>query len=248
MPGKRVLHLSDLHLTGTGVDEDGVDARASLAQLLGDLRFVDARDLGGVSGDGADDGSPAGYRMAAELVGGFARRRGVPLVHCTGNHDDRAAFAAVLGSGHLDATGHDVGVLAAPVEARAAVSEHDGLRVVTLDSLVPGAAHGVLSDTQLAWLRTVLLARAPFGTLVVLQHPPIAVPGVAAHRDGLVEPASLADAITGSDVRAVLCGHLHHQMSGAVGGVPVARVPGRRRHDRRLPADGPTDLSHRAGP
>lgn len=71
----RILHLSDCHLPRlSGVDKHGIDARATLAQLL------------------ADDGSPEGYTDALELIGRFARDRGIPQVYCPGNHDDRDAF------------------------------------------------------------------------------------------------------------------------------------------------------------
>src|SRR4051812_28733693 len=97
----RVLHLSDPHLTRTGIDENGVDARAALERMLHDARFVPGIDLVVVSGDIADDGSTEGYAGVLELVGRFAAERGIPHVYCTGNHDVRAAFAAALGSGHL---------------------------------------------------------------------------------------------------------------------------------------------------
>src|SRR2546423_5847105 len=139
----RILHLSDTHLTANGFDEDGVDAAASLDRILHDVRFVPDVDLIVVSGDLADDGSVAGYAAVRERVGRFAAGRQIPQVYCVGNHDDRAAFAQALGTGHVDAAGRDVGQTAV-ADARAAVSEVSGLRVITLDSLVPGSAYGLV--------------------------------------------------------------------------------------------------------
>lgn len=48
---RRVLHLSDLHLTANGMDEDGVDARSSLRRMLDDARHVPHIDVVVVSGD-----------------------------------------------------------------------------------------------------------------------------------------------------------------------------------------------------
>ena len=180
-----------------------------------------------MSGDIADDGSIAGYSAAAERVGRFAQARGVAQVYCTGNHDDRAAFAQVLGSGHLDASGHDVGQLAVPSGERAAVSDVSGLRIVTLDSLVPGQVHGLISDAQLAWLAGLLAHPAPAGTVVVFHHPPIAVGSIPwMTADGLHNAAELGDVLAGRDVRAVLCGHFHAQLVGSLAGVPVSVTPG----------------------
>jgi Icc protein len=62
-------------------------------------------------------------------------------------------FAAVLGSGHLGPDGTGVERLVSETgDERAAVSEVAGLRVITLDSLVPGSVQGLVSDAQLAWL------------------------------------------------------------------------------------------------
>jgi 3',5'-cyclic AMP phosphodiesterase CpdA len=109
----RILHLSDTHLTASGFDEDGVDAAASLHRILHDVRFMPNLDLVVVSGDLADDGSVAGYLAVRERIGEFAAGRQIPQVYCIGNHDNRVAFAQVLGTGHLDSAGRDVGKAAA---------------------------------------------------------------------------------------------------------------------------------------
>lgn len=108
----RILHLSDTHVSRTGIDEDGVDAVAALERMLHDARHVRDLDLVVVSGDIADDGSVDGYLVVRERIGAFAAQRGIPHVYCTGNHDYRDAFGAVLGTGHLGADG--------PTEVRSA--------------------------------------------------------------------------------------------------------------------------------
>lgn len=223
----RALHLSDLHIARSpGPDSDGVDARAVLAQLLHDCRRVPDVELVVVSGDVADDGSPEGYVDALALVGEFARARGAAQVWCTGNHDARETFAAVLGSGHLDASGQDVGRLApSATDERAAVSDVAGVRVVTLDSLVPGQVAGHVSPQQLGWLREVLADPAPAGSVLVLHHPPISVSAEWAAAS-LQEVSALAEVLRGSDVQAVLCGHVHAQVTGHLAGVPVWVGPG----------------------
>jgi len=220
----RLLHLSDLHISRSpGADSDGVDARAVLAQLH-DCRRVTDIDLVLVSGDVADDGSPEAYADALDLVGSFARDRGAAQAWCAGNHDARVAFATILGTGHRDTDDRDVGS-PTTAEACAATSEVSGVRVVTLDSLVPGAVFGRIGAEQLGWLQDVLARPAPAGTVVALHHPPISVsPEWAAA--SLQDAVELADVLRGSDVHAVLCGHVHAQISGFLGGVPVWVGPG----------------------
>lgn len=224
----RILHLSDTHLTGSGYDEDGVDAAAALDRLLDDVRFVPDLDLVVVSGDVADDGSEAGCAGVRDRIGRFAAERGIPQVYSTGNHDDRASFASVLGSGHLDSEGVDVGQLSDPAgPERAAVSDVAGLRVITLDSLVPGSVHGAIGEGQLAWLRETLAHPAPAGSIVVLHHPPVYLDRSPWMPSFVLQNVdALGEVLAGTDVRMVLCGHLHLQLSGVLAGVPVNVTPG----------------------
>ncbi len=221
----RLLHLSDLHIPrDLGPNAEGVDARAVLAQLLYDCRRLADIDLVLVSGDVADDGSREGYTDALDLVDSFGRRHGAAQAWCVGNHDAREAFSAVLGTGHRDRDGQDVG-RPATANACAATSESSGVRVVTLDSLVPGEVFGRIGPEQLDWLGAVLARPAAAGTVVALHHPPISVsPEWAAA--SLQDAVALGDVLRGSDVQAVLCGHVHAQISGAFAGVPVRVGPG----------------------
>ena len=226
----RILHLSDTHLTRLpGLDADGVDTRESLRRILHDCGEVPGLDAVVVTGDVADDGSPEAYTDALELIGAFARQRHVPALFTTGNHDERAAFTAVLGSGHFDAEGRDrpADRLDAADGARSAVTTVAGYRIITLDSLVPGKGYGRISTAQLAWLRDVLAEPAPYGSVLAFHHPPVAVPGVAVQDAlGLRNGPDLADAILGTDVRVMLCGHFHLQIFGMLSGVPVWVTPG----------------------
>jgi 3',5'-cyclic AMP phosphodiesterase CpdA len=224
----RILHLSDTHVSARGLDEDGVDAVAALERLLHDARHVPDLDLVVVSGDVADDGSVAGCEAVRYRVGAFAAARGIPHVYSTGNHDDRDSFRKVLGSGHLDADGSDRGELLDPEGPRCAATSHlDGLRVVTLDSLVPGKAHGVIDGGELARLSDLLATPAERGTILVFHHPPLRVasmPNVA--QVVLQNIEDLAEVVRGTDVRTILTGHLHFQLSGFLSGVPVWVTPG----------------------
>ncbi len=224
----RILHLSDTHVTASGFDADGVNALASLDWVLFDCRRLEDLDLVIVSGDIADDGSEEGCRLVRERVGKFAEERGIPHIYTTGNHDRRPAFSKALGSGHLQADGADIGrILTGCGEEVAAVSEVAGLRVVTLDSLVPGRVHGVISQAQLDALAEVLTTPAPSGTVVAFHHPPMHVPTAPWMVEaGLHNRDAVSSVIEGSDVVAVLCGHFHLQLAGQLGGVAVWATPG----------------------
>jgi 3',5'-cyclic-AMP phosphodiesterase len=224
----RILHLSDTHVTASGFDAYGVDALAALDQILRDCRHLAGLDLVVVTGDIADDGSAEGCALVRERVGRFAAERGIGHVYATGNHDRRPGFTAVLGTGHFGGRSADAGlVLPGLADERAAVSMTGGLRVVTLDSLVPGSVHGVVSNPQLTALRELLRAPAPAGTIIALHHPPIHTPTAPWMIEaGLRNREELAAVVAGTDVVAILCGHFHLQLTGRLGGTTVWATPG----------------------
>ncbi|WP_116953425.1 metallophosphoesterase family protein [Jiangella endophytica] len=225
--GFRILHLSDTHVTASGFDEYGVNTISALERILHDARHVQDIDLVLVTGDVADDGSVEGCLGVRERVGAFAERRAVPHVYTTGNHDDRTAFAEVFGSGHLDHRGDQYADAKINGPECAAVSMRDGVRIVTLDSLIPGQTHGRLSTAQLEWLAGLLAEPAPAGTVIALHHPPVHVSTSAfVVAAGLHDAAQLGAIIAGTDVMAVLCGHYHLQLSGNLAGIPVWVTPG----------------------
>ncbi|WP_405770972.1 metallophosphoesterase [Streptomyces sp. NBC_01538] len=104
----RILHLSDTHIDHAGApNRHGVDTTGSLRGMLADVRHLAGLSAVVVSGDLADSGAPEEYAVVRDLVGAFARERGIPVFRTTGNHDERGAFAKALGSGRLDPAGGD---------------------------------------------------------------------------------------------------------------------------------------------
>lgn len=215
-PGYVLAHLSDTHLTAAGVRYNQVlDADAALDRAVAVLRAAraDGRRLDAVvlSGDLTDTGDPDAYRRLRDAVEPI----GVPTIYATGNHDVRTEFHRSL----LGRTG-DVDD-ACPVLQ---VHRVGGLRVVVLDSTVPGAGQGRLTGEHLAELAVALAEPAPDGTIVVLHHAPLPPPSPLLSYFAL-ESASrgaLARAVRGTDVRLILAGHHHLAQFGMLGAVPVA--------------------------
>ncbi|MET3449940.1 metallophosphoesterase [Curtobacterium sp. 1544] len=228
----RILHLSDTHLTGDGALHQGsVDTTAALESVLARIDGVPGIGLVVVSGDVSEDGSPESYAALVERVGGWAERHGAALVAVPGNHDLREGFRQVLTNGHVLGEGgrplmhtmeyHPPTV---PVWGQSLVA---GRRIVTVDTSVPGAGYGEISEASLDRLRAALDGEhAPHGTVVVLHHPPLPGPTALHAALQLRNPGALADVIRGSDVRVVLAGHYHHHFAGSLAGVPVLVAPG----------------------
>ena len=221
-----MLQLSDLHLNAARERRYGVDADQALQSVLDACGHLEALAAVLVTGDVADDGSVAAYERARDALLPFARARGARLVFAVGNHDDRKAFADVLGSGHLDRNGRDCGESAGLADRAAGASTADGVRILTLDTLVPDKWYGSLGATQLGWLRAALDGGPGDTTVLAMHHPPIDLGLDIQRRVGLQDRDALADTVGPRRVHAILCGHFHQQLAGSVNGVPTWVTPG----------------------
>jgi len=207
-----IAHVSDTHLLGGGRPLYGaVDTDATVARAFAQLERSGMRpEAIVITGDLADLGEPDAYRRLKGLVEPAAERMGSRIIWVMGNHDEREPFAEILmGEQPTNAT-------------QDRVYDLGGLRVIALDSTVPGYHHGDLEPAQLEWLRAELATPAPHGTLLALHHPPIPTPVELMAILELDHQAELAEVIRGSDVRAVLAGHLHYSTTGTFAGVPVS--------------------------
>ncbi len=212
-----LAHLTDLHVRPPGVPAYRVVESTMLAERA--LRAVAALrprpDAVVISGDLTDCGLASEYAVLASMLG--QHLSDFPVYLIPGNHDRRAEFRAALG-------GYP-GVLSHPDFVQYAVEDLP-LRLVMLDSVVPGAGHGELCAARLDWLDTVLAAAPERPTMLVLHHPPI--------RCGLemMDAINLrsADALAAMlarhpQVERILCGHHHRPITGRLGRAIVVVAP-----------------------
>jgi 3',5'-cyclic AMP phosphodiesterase CpdA len=211
-PEQLIVHLSDTHFTAGREPMFGVvDPDAILAQALQQLAGAGLSPAAIViTGDIADTGAGDAYTRVRAAIEPVAAELGAELVWVMGNHDDRGRFRAGL----LDTEPSDV-----PYDR---VIDLDGLRLVVLDSTVPGYHYGQLSPEQLEWLRGVLATPSPRGTLLALHHPPIPSPQLFDELIELRDQARLEEVVRGTDVRGILAGHLHYSTHSTFAGVPVS--------------------------
>lgn len=211
-PRHFILHLSDTHLVGGNNPLYGaVDSQAKLAELFDRLEKSGQKPEAIVfTGDLADKGEPQAYAKLRDIVVPAADRMGARVIWAMGNHDNRENLKSTLLGEAPDM---------APVDRVYLVN---GLRIITLDTTVPGYHYGELSSTQLNWLRDVLKEPAPDGTVLAMHHPP--VPSVQ-DLSVLVElrhQRDLAEAVKGTDVRSIIAGHLHYSTFATFAGIPVS--------------------------
>lgn len=213
-PTHVIAHLSDPHLLAGEARLHGVlDSADRLVAALEQLERSTIRpDAVVFTGDLADLGEEAAYGRLRALVEPVTARLGAQLIWVMGNHDERAPYSRIL----FDAP--DEGV-----RPQDRVYGIRGLRIVALDTTVPGYHHGAIEPAQLDWLRNVLSTPAVHGTLIALHHPPVPDPLTPAMAIlELDDQAGFAAAIEGTDVRGILGGHLHYSAHSMLGSVPVS--------------------------
>lgn len=207
------LHLSDTHFLADDGDLLGMNPARSLRRVLDHLAALPlAPRFCLLSGDLSQNGDEASYAHLRDALAPLTAR-GIPIHACPGNHDDRAA----LRRGFLGEPSDD-GQLHRTVE-------QDGLRIILLDSLVPGADHGELGPAQLAWLTDELARQGDLRTLIVPHHP-VALAGMSwLDADLLRDADALRDLPAGRPILGVLAGHCHAPSATVFAGTLAATAP-----------------------
>lgn len=207
-----IAHVSDTHLLDGGAPLGGVaDTVSALAQTARQLdRFGTALDAIVVTGDVADLGEADAYTRVRTVLEPLAAAAEAQLVWVMGNHDERGPFRRDLLGAAPDTS---------PVHQ---VVDVDGLRIIALDSTVPGYHHGELDAAAIAWLDAALDEPAPKGTVLAMHHAPIATPVSLMDVLELRGQDELARVVRDRDVRLILGGHLHYPTNGSFAGIPVA--------------------------
>lgn len=209
-PTHVIAHLSDPHLIARGGLLAGrIDTEHQLRQALARVEASQERvDALVISGDLTDSGDPEAYALLRAIVAPVVERLDCALVLTGGNHDERRPMARTLYGVDADA----------PQDT---VTDVRGLRIIAIDTAVPGYHHGGLSDDQYAWLTRELADPAEHGTVLVMHHAPITYRSPVMQLLDFDDVDRLRALLEGTDVRTVLSGHLHVTSFGTLGRVPV---------------------------
>lgn len=214
-----LAHLSDTHLRHPDdpLVRGLLDPRPHLSRALAAVEAHAPQALV-FTGDLSDDGTPESYEELRRLVLPVADRLGALVVWGNGNHDSRAAFRSVLLSSTVPGADDAPEPDERPLNQ---VHDVDGLRVLWLDTTVPGADHGEVAPESLEWLEARLSETAPRGTILGMHHAPLPVVQDMAASWELRGQDELAAVLSGSGVRAILAGHYHQSGFGTFAGIGV---------------------------
>ena len=212
-----VAQISDLHLkAGQRLTYGVVDTLGALRRAVDHLNASQPRpDIVVVSGDLVDFGRADEYAVLhPELA-----RLHMPCYLVPGNHDSRGPLLEAF-------TDHRYLPASADGPLDWVVDDHP-LRLIGLDSTIPGSHGGQLLDSQLQWLDQQLSLRPGAPTLLILHHPPF-ISGIGhMDREPFINAAALEKVVARHpQVERLLCGHLHRPMQRRFGGSLSCVCPG----------------------
>ena len=206
-----VIQLTDIH---AGATWGPADPMIRLDAALGAIAMLSTpADAIVITGDLAENGLDAEYEQVLEHVGALD----VPVFALPGNHDDRDRLRLRFGISGFDR---------APVQYAADVGP---LRLVCVDSTLPGHDRGELDQQRLEWLDRELAAAPDTPTMLAMHHPPFVTRMPAFDRIGLPDGdrrALSAVIERHPQILTIVAGHIHTTSVAAIAGHPAVTVPG----------------------
>jgi 3',5'-cyclic AMP phosphodiesterase CpdA len=209
-----LAQISDLHVRPAGaLYKDVVDSNAMCAAAIDHLNRLDPRpELVLITGDLVDEGIDAEYATLRSLLSELQ----TPCLLMPGNHDDRETLARHFSDhAYLPTSG-----------PKHYLIERHAVRIMALDTTVPGAHHGDVDAAGLAWLDDALRATRGAPAIVLMHHPPIACGIPYLDRYMCRRPERIAEVIARFDhVERVQCGHVHRPIQQRWAGTLLCCCP-----------------------
>ena len=214
-----LCQISDLHIKAERKLAYGrVDTAGMLERCVAAiLRLAPAPDAVLITGDLVDRGSDAEYELLAQLIAPLSTQGHLPVYLIAGNHDERDAL-------RRNFPAHTYLRQWAPF-VQYAIDAH-ALRIVALDTVIPGQGGGLVCAERLDWLDRTLSQAPEQPTVIIMHHPPF-VTGIG-HMDrvGLDNSDALEAVVRRHpQVERVLCGHLHRSIQARFGGTVASTCP-----------------------
>jgi 3',5'-cyclic AMP phosphodiesterase CpdA len=245
-----IAQISDMHVKAEGeLLYRRIDTAGFLERAVAHVNALDPQpDIVLATGDLVDGGKPEEYAHLRRLLAPLA----MPVHLIPGNHDARDVLREVFPDHtYLPPTGFlQYAIEGLPV------------RLIALDTLVPGKGYGELCAERLGWLEA-RLGESDRPTILFMHHPPFDC-GIAVFDDTRLmrgEPQLAALVRRHGNVERVMCGHVppdpgalggHHGLDRAQHGAPGNARPARQGaavddDGASWPCASPVAPGHRSG-
>jgi 3',5'-cyclic AMP phosphodiesterase CpdA len=207
-----LAHISDLHVMVPGDLAYGVvDTGPMVEKAIAHLATL-SPDVVVITGDLVHNAQLAEYQRLHTMLQSLQ----MPVYLIPGNHDNSALIRQVFS---------DHAYLPSTDSLQYTVEDYP-IRLVMLDTNVPGKAHGELNAERLAWLDQQLSQQPSRPTLLFMHHPPFATGIDLMDSCKLTDPKDLEAIVRKYDcIWRIGCGHLHRPIQQLWAGTLVYTVP-----------------------
>lgn len=209
-----LAQITDLHVTVPGgLLDTQYHTAERLERAVEHLLGLNPRpDAVVITGDLVDAGGEAEYARLVALLAPLP----MPVYVVPGNHDERENMRAAFGPrGYLP----ERGFLCYEAEV-------GRVRLLALDTNIPGSPGGRLCPERLGWLDARLAEQPDRPTIVFQHHPPFATGIAMMDGMGLDGRDGLRDVVARHPhVERVLCGHVHRSITRRFGGTIASTCP-----------------------
>jgi 3',5'-cyclic-AMP phosphodiesterase len=210
----RIAQITDLHVVAKDrLCYRKVPTNEQLRQAIAHINDLKpSPDVVIASGDLTDHGRAEEYLQLREILSGL----NLPVYVIPGNHDNREMLARSFA---------DQGYMPVPPFVQYAIEDYP-IRLIGLDSTVPGHHHGEMCAERLQWLDTTLKARPEVPTLIFMHHPPFRTGIQWMDSSGLHGGREMEQVVSRHrQVVRVACGHIHRPMHVAWAGTIASTSP-----------------------
>jgi 3',5'-cyclic AMP phosphodiesterase CpdA len=210
-----IAQVTDTHIKAAGrLAYRRVDSAEKLRACVAHLNALDPRpDIVLLTGDLVDLGRPEEYALLREILAPLR----MPLYAIPGNHDERGALRRAFA---------DQRYLPHEGEFLQYVVEDYPLRLVALDTVVPGEQRGELCAHRLAWLEAQLAHEPRRETVLFMHHPPFATGLANMDWQNCHNGEALGALVERHpQVIRILCGHVHRPVYLHWHGVTASIAP-----------------------
>jgi len=210
----QIAQITDTHVRTAGKLLLGrVDTAGFLAAAVAAVNRLDPpADLVVMTGDLVEQASAEEYAHFASIIAPLK----APVYLLPGNHDGRESLRRSFPAHRY-----------LPREGFLQYALEDWpVRVVALDTHIPGQGGGELCSERLAWLERTLAVAPKRPTLVFMHHPPFATGMPFMDRYGLKDASGFAAIVAGNpQIERIAAGHLHRSMQCRFAGTVASVCP-----------------------
>jgi len=212
-----IAQITDLHVRPRGLPANRVVESNMMTERALDavIALRPRPDVVLITGDLVDRGLVEEYEQLKIML----RRLDIPAFMIPGNHDRRENFRRVLA---------DYRGVTEDAEFVQFVVDDYPVRLIALDTLVPGKGEGALCARRLAFLERALARDAEKPTVIFMHHPPFDCGIEHMDRIRLLEGAERLGEIVRPyrNVERILCGHHHRSIETRFAGTIASISPG----------------------